>query len=111
MKRDWHTMKIDELSAILETPPSLVDAELALCELGDRIRLRELSAIPEELHQLLAEHVVAPVPVVLLEAAIVLELADPRAISVLVSATKNVTPSRSLTGDGKYQTSRYHCCA
>ena len=89
MKRDWQTMEIDELSAILETPPSLVDAELALCELGDRIRLRELSAIPEDLHQILVEHLGAPDPVVQLEAAIVLaELADPRAISVLISATK-----------------------
>ena len=89
MKRDWHTMEIDELSAILETPPTLVDAELALCELGDRIRLRELNAIPEDIHQLLVEHLGAPDPVVQLEAAIVLaELADTRAISVLVSATK-----------------------
>ena len=82
-------MEINELRAILETPPTLVDAELALCELGDRIRLRELSAIPEDLHQLLVEHLGAPDPVVQLEAAIVLaELADTRAISVLIAATK-----------------------
>ena len=109
MKRDWHTMDIDELSAILQAPPTLVDAELALCELGDRIRLRELTEIPEDIHQLLVEHLGAPDPVVQLEAAIVLaELADTRAISVLVSATKKRKHRlEALRAMAKIKTSRY----
>ena len=38
--------------------------------LGDRIRLRELTEIPDDIHQLLVEHLGAPDPVVQLQAAL-----------------------------------------
>ena len=72
MKRDWHTMDIDELSAILKRLQPSSTPSWRFASLGDRIRLREVTEIPEDIHQLLVEHLSAPDPVVQLEAAIVL---------------------------------------
>lgn len=90
MTRQWHEMGIDALIEILKEPPTFVEAELALCEIGDRIRLRELEAIAPSLQELIAEHLDAPDLVVQLEAAIVLaELKDPQGIEVLVRAASD----------------------
>ena len=90
MSRDWPSMSQQELQSILEHPPSFVEAEFALCELGDRIRLREVEEIPRELHDVVLEHLNAPDAVVQLEAAILLsELNEAQAIPTLVNATKS----------------------
>ena len=112
MSRRWHELSIETLIQLIQEPPTMVDAELALCEIGDRIRLRELNTIDRDLQDLIAEHLKAPDLVVQLEAAIVLaELKDPRAADVLVrAAAKRPLRLEALRAMGKLKTPTIETC-
>lgn len=83
---DFDAASVNELENLLHSGDAQLRADAATA-LGDRLRTRELDALPPELRELLVDRLEDEVPIVRFEAAMTLaELHDPRGTSLLMSA-------------------------